>query len=87
MLHTVGEEVGIDQNRVWRGQGRVVLEEKRRGNLRTGIAGLPVSKFHSCLVGLENSHFSDNIVVLFFILFCCLRFSEEDRLAMSSWSE
>lgn len=86
MLYAVGEKVGINQNRVWRSQGRVVLEEKRRGNLRTVIAAR-LACFISCLVRLENSHFSDNIVVLFLVFFCCLRFSGEDWLATSSWSE
>jgi hypothetical protein len=53
MLYTVGEKVGIDQHGVWRGQGRVVLEKERRGNLRTGITGLLAYSI-PCLVRLEN---------------------------------
>lgn len=84
MLHTVGEEVGIDQNGVWRSQSRVVLEEKRRGNLRTGITGL-LAYFIPHLGRLENSHFSDNIVVFFLVFFWLLRVSGEDRLNTSTW--
>ncbi len=33
-LHAVGEEVGVDEDRVGRCQGGIVLEEERRGHLR-----------------------------------------------------
>ena len=35
LLYCVGEEVGIDKDLVWRNESGVVLEEQRRGHLRT----------------------------------------------------
>lgn len=72
MLDAVGEKIGVDQNGIRRSQGCVILEEKGRGDLGSAFC-LVLVKLESWTSN-ENSHFSNDIILLLLVLCCLLRF-------------
>ena len=73
MVNSQGKKVGIDQNRIWRLQCFVVLEEEVGRHLGAVTCMIRSSESNSALI--PNLHLSDNIflLLLFFLLRGVLR--------------